>query len=124
MVKLSIVMPVYNGEKFIKNSLDRVLSVECEKEIIVVNDCSKDNSLNLLKEYGSQIKLIDLVENKGVSNARNVGIKEATGDYISFLDIDDIIEPRNTRFRVIRALEQLAGKKQQNPWKKHDNLPL
>ena len=38
--------------------------------------------------------------------------------------IDDVIEPRNTRFRVIRALEQLAGKKQQNPWKKHDNLPL
>ena len=38
--------------------------------------------------------------------------------------IDDIIELRNTRFRVIRALEQLAGKKQENPWKKHDNLPL
>jgi len=38
--------------------------------------------------------------------------------------IDDIIEPRNTRFRVIRALEQLAEKKQENPWKKHDNLPL
>ena len=38
--------------------------------------------------------------------------------------IDDVIEPRNTRFRVIRALEQLAGKKQSNPWKKHDNLPL
>ena len=38
--------------------------------------------------------------------------------------IDDIIEPRNTRFRVIRALEQLATKKQENPWKKHDNLPL
>ena len=38
--------------------------------------------------------------------------------------IDDVIEPRNTRFRVIRALEQLAGKAQENPWKKHDNLPL
>jgi acetyl-CoA carboxylase carboxyltransferase component len=38
--------------------------------------------------------------------------------------IDDVIEPRNTRFRVIRALEQLAGKQQENPWKKHDNLPL
>jgi acetyl-CoA carboxylase carboxyltransferase component len=38
--------------------------------------------------------------------------------------IDDVIEPRNTRFRVIRALEQLATKKQENPWKKHDNLPL
>jgi acetyl-CoA carboxylase carboxyltransferase component len=38
--------------------------------------------------------------------------------------IDDIIEPRNTRFRVIRALEQLDNKKQRNPWKKHDNLPL
>ena len=38
--------------------------------------------------------------------------------------IDDVIEPRNTRFRVIRALEQLAGKEQENPWKKHDNLPL
>jgi acetyl-CoA carboxylase carboxyltransferase component len=38
--------------------------------------------------------------------------------------IDDVIEPRNTRFRIIRALEQLAGKKQENPWKKHDNLPL
>jgi acetyl-CoA carboxylase carboxyltransferase component len=38
--------------------------------------------------------------------------------------IDDVIEPRNTRFRIIRALEQLAGKKMENPWKKHDNLPL
>ena len=38
--------------------------------------------------------------------------------------IDDIIEPRNTRFRIIRALEQLADKKLENPWKKHDNLPL
>lgn len=42
----------------------------------------------------------------------------------SFGYIDDIIEPRNTRFRIIRALEQLADKKLENPWKKHDNLPL
>ena len=91
-MKLSIIMPVYNGEKFIKKSLDNVLQVDCEKEIIVINDCSKDKSLEILKEYGSQIKLIDLKENKGVSHARNLGIEKATGDYVYFLDIDDVIE--------------------------------
>lgn len=89
---ISIVVPVYNGEKFIKKSIDVLLKIKCSKEIIVINDCSTDNSLKLLKKYGNNIILIDLKENKGVSNARNLGIEKAKGKYIGFVDIDDCIE--------------------------------
>ena len=92
MKKLSIIIPVYNGEKFIKRCLDSVLSNKCDKEIIVINDCSSDSSLNILKEYGNKIVLVDLKENHGVSYARNLGIKKSSGDFITFVDIDDYID--------------------------------
>lgn len=91
-VTLSIIIPVYNGEKFIKRCIDKVLKVELNKEIIVVNDCSKDRSLEILKEYGDKIKLIDLKQNGGVSHARNKGLGAATGDYVAFIDVDDDFE--------------------------------
>jgi len=91
-VTLSIIIPVYNGEKFIKACVDKVLKIPIGKEVIIINDGSTDNSLNLLKTYGDQIKLINLDENKGVSHARNLGLENANGNYISFIDIDDDFE--------------------------------
>ena len=64
-------------------------------EIICVNDCSTDNSFEILKEYASKddrIKLIDFKENKGAAVARNTGIDEAKGEYIGFVDSDDFID--------------------------------
>ena len=90
--KLSIIIPVDNGEKYIKNCLDKVLQINLNKEIIVINDGSNDNSLNLLEEYKNKIILINLNENQGVSNARNVGLGRASGNYVAFIDIDDDFE--------------------------------
>ena len=91
-VKLSIIIPVFNGEKFIKQTLEKVLQIPLKKEVIVVNDGSTDKSLELLQEYGDKIVLINLEENKGVSHARNLGLENANGNYISFIDIDDDFE--------------------------------
>ena len=91
-IKLSIIIPVYNGEQFIQRCLDKVLQVDLNKEIIVVNDGSTDQSLPLLQGYQDKIVLIDCHENGGVSSARNLGLNQATGDYIAFIDIDDDFE--------------------------------
>jgi len=91
-LKLSIIIPVYNGENFIKKFIDKVLRINLNKEIIVVNDGSTDNSLELLKTYKENIILIDVKENKGVSHARNLGLEKATGDYVCFMDVDDDFE--------------------------------
>ena len=78
--------------------------------------------------YSKEIKAIDdPTEQARVANERKSEYNELfcnPYNAASYGFIDDVIEPRNTRFRIIRALEQLAGKKQTNPWKKHDNLPL
>ena len=93
--KVSIIVPVYNAEKYIKQCLESIISQTYENiEIIVVNDGSKDNSLNILKEYvkkSNKMKLVDK-KNGGVSSARNAGLKEATGEYITFVDSDDWLE--------------------------------
>lgn len=90
---LSIIIPVYNGEKYIKRCLDKVLSIDLSKEIIVVNDNSTDNSLSLLQTYKPQITIINLEKHSGLSNARNEGVKTSLGDYVVFIDVDDEIDP-------------------------------
>ncbi|MEA4910593.1 putative glycosyltransferase EpsJ [bioreactor metagenome] len=91
--KVSVIMPVYNGEKFLGEAIESVLNQTFKDfELIIVNDGSKDNSLNIIKEYGNKdnrIKIIDQI-NQGVSVARNIGIKKSSGEYIAFLDSDDI----------------------------------
>jgi len=93
--KISVILPVYNVENYLKECLDSVINQSYKNlEIICVNDGSTDNSLEILKKYetkDSRVKLIDQ-ENQGVSAARNQGIKHATGDYIAFVDPDDILE--------------------------------
>ena len=93
--KISVIIPVYNVEKYLRFCLDKVINQTLKDiEIICVNDGSTDNSLNILKEYqqkDERIKIIDR-ENKGLSATRNDGMRLATGEYIAFLDSDDYVD--------------------------------
>ena len=95
-IKISIIVPVYNTENYLNRCLD---SLVCQTlndiEIIIVNDGSHDNSQLIIDQYYKQYseKIIPLIkENGGLSEARNLGIKHAKGEYISFVDSDDYVE--------------------------------
>jgi len=92
MDKVSIIMPAYNAENTIKNTIESILNQNYDNyEIIVVDDGSTDNTQNIVKNIdNSKIKYFKLETNKGVSNARNFGIEKATGNYIMFIDSDDL----------------------------------
>ena len=96
MPKISIIIHVYNVEKYLKQCLESVIHQTFKDiEIIIVNDCSKDNSLSIIKEYqlkDNRIILIDLKNNVGLGFARNKGIKIAKGNYIVFIDSDDWVK--------------------------------
>lgn len=92
--KISIVVPVYNGEKYISKCLDSLINQSYKNiEIIIINDGSNDNTekiCNKYKEIDSRIKVIS-IENGGVSKARNIGIENATGQFLMFCDSDDYV---------------------------------
>ncbi len=98
MPKISVIVPVYNTEKYIKKCIMSILNQTMQDiEIIIVNDGSTDNSENIIKEIMNnnntkiEIKYF-LKENGGLSEARNYGVKQATGKYLSFVDSDDYID--------------------------------
>ena len=95
--KFSIIIPVYNTEKYLEKCLDSIINQSYQNmEIIVVNDGSTDNSKDILSFYHNKYpKLISVynLTNKGVSAARNYGISKASGDYFIFIDSDDYLEP-------------------------------
>lgn len=96
MKKVSIIVPVYNMEKYLKKCMDSLVNQTLKDiEIIAVNDGSTDNSLDILKKYEENypkiIKIIDQ-ENGGISVARNNALDVATGKYIGFVDSDDFIK--------------------------------
>ncbi|MBR0519138.1 glycosyltransferase family 2 protein, partial [bacterium] len=90
--KISVIVPVYNVEKYLPECLDSIVNQTLKEiEIICVNDGSTDNSLSILREYSSKdnrIKIIDK-ENEGLEYTRKVGLDNATGKYILFCDSDD-----------------------------------
>ena len=96
MPKVSVIVPIYNVEKYLEKCINSLLSQTLEDiQIILVNDGSKDNSGTIAKKYAERNK--DKViyvekENGGLSDARNYGLKYATGDFVAFLDSDDYIE--------------------------------
>ena len=96
MKKLSIIIPVFNGEKFIKRCVDSVLNQSMYiDEIIIINDNSTDGTIEILeKNYSNlvNIKIINLKKNHGVSYCRNLGIEKSSGEYIGFVDSDDYVE--------------------------------
>lgn len=107
-VLLSIIIPIYNGEKYIKKMLDFLLSVNIDKEIIAIDDCSTDQSWTLLKEYEGKIKIIQNSKNSGVSKTRNVGLNAAQGKYVSFIDIDDDVDEKMF-LQLVRELEEKSA---------------
>lgn len=95
MPKISVIVPVYNVEKYLENCLNSIINQTfSDIEIICVNDGATDNSEAILKKYQQQDNRIKIVNKKngGLSSARNAGLKVATGDFISFIDSDDWID--------------------------------
>ncbi len=92
---VSVIVPIYNKEIYLNRCLDTICNQSYSNiEIILINDGSSDNSLNICEEYSkadSRIRIINQ-ENAGVSVARNIGMKESRGDYITFIDADDYVE--------------------------------
>ena len=95
MIKVSVIVPVYNVEDYLIECLTSIINQTLKEiEIICIDDCGTDNSINILKEYAKKddrIRIISHKENKGLGPARNTGIKESKGEYISFIDSDDYI---------------------------------
>lgn len=97
---ISVVIPVYNCSQYLKETIDSVLSQSYHfVEIITVDDGSTDDSKDILRSYGDKINLVSKT-NGGVSSARNEGIKVATGDWIAFVDGDDIWHPKKLELQV------------------------
>ena len=88
MCKVSFIVPVYNGEKTIERCIKSLLNQEendINYEIIVVNDGSNDKTKDILEKYSNEIKIVNK-KNGGLSDARNVGMKEAKGEYFIFVE--------------------------------------
>ena len=96
MLKVSVIIPVYNVAPYLKRCLDSLCNQTLKDiEIILIDDCSTDGSLNILKDYASKderLKLITLSQNQGAAVARNKGLEIAKGEYIGFVDPDDTID--------------------------------
>ena len=98
MVKISVIIPIYNDEKYLGQCLDSIITQTfTDIEILCINDGSSDNTAEILEEYGKRDSRIRIFTqtHKGTSSARNVGLNHACGDYIYFADSDDYID-RNT----------------------------
>ena len=106
---VSIIIPAYNSEKFIRRCLDSVVNqIYKNIEIIVVDDASTDNTEKIIKEYAekdNRIRPFYSSENKGVSFSRNIGLKASTGEYIMFVDSDDELTKD-----AIRRMVDIANK--------------
>lgn len=96
-VLLSIIIPVYNTEKYLVQCLDSIVSADVSDfEVIIVNDGSKDGSLKICESYAAKYSFIKVIsqQNKGLSAARNVGVINSKGKYIAYIDSDDFVKPR------------------------------
>ena len=108
MPKISIIIPVYNSGKYLKRCLNSIIRQTFKDfEIILIDDHSDDNSINIIKKYMLSDDRILLLTNsgKGVSSARNTGLKAAAGDYIQFVDSDDSLNENALHKAYSAALE-------------------
>ena len=108
--KISIIIPVYNREKYIQRCLDSVLMQNVNKEIVIIDDGSTDSSLSIIKEYASKYPEIIYFqqENGGAVKARNNGISKSCGDYLFFLDSDDYLEENSLAEMLQTAIDNNA----------------
>jgi glycosyltransferase involved in cell wall biosynthesis len=94
MVKVSVIIPAYNGDRYIGEAINSILAQTYDNyEIIVVDDGSTDNTAQVIQQYGEQIQYFSQT-NQGVAASRNLGLNAAKGEYIAFLDQDDLFLPQ------------------------------
>lgn len=112
MTIISVIIPVYNVENYLAECLESVINQSCKDiEILCINDCSTDNSPEILKEYAGKdprIKIINHEHNKGLGPARNTGLDNAGGEYVFFLDSDDCLMPDILKELYQKALDTKA----------------
>lgn len=112
MVKVSVIIPVYNTEKYIKTTVDSIVAqTYSDWELLLIDDCSKDNTHLVCEELAQgdrRIIYIRQTENGGPAKARNIGIDQAKGEYLAFVDSDDTVDPIFLESLVITAEEQGA----------------
>ena len=109
MIKVSVIVPVYNVEKYLGKCLDTLLSQTLsEIEIIIVNDGATDSSQKIIDEYVARSDKIKAFQKKngGLSDARNYGLQYATGEYIGYVDSDDYVEPEMFELMYSKAKER------------------
>lgn len=108
MVRLSVIVPCYNVEKYLDNCVGSILSNDIDDmEIVLVNDGSKDNTLKVIRKLEKKHKCIKVVdkENGGLSDARNAGFKVAKGEYVAFVDSDDSVNKNMFKDMLDKAYE-------------------
>ena len=118
---VSIILPVFNAERFLPQCLDSILRQTYQEwELIAVDDGSKDGSMEILQSYEKRDNRIHIIykENEGVSIARNVALEQTHGDYIYFVDSDDVVMPEGLMI-LVKAME--SGKA---TFVKSDFLPI
>jgi glycosyltransferase involved in cell wall biosynthesis len=102
LLPLSVVMPVYNGEKYLEEAINSVLcQTFTDYELLIIDDGSTDSSIEIIKSIkDSRIRLLKNEKNQGVAYTRNVGLKEAKGEYLAWMDCDDLIEPNRLEIQI------------------------
>ena len=114
---ISVIIPLYNNEKFIKPCLQSVINQSYKDiEIVIVNDGSTDNSLNIVEEIADRDNRIKIInqKNSGRSAARNIGIKNSSGDFLMFVDADDELEKMICEQKLWQPISELQELCQQN----------
>lgn len=114
-MKLTIGVPVYNGEKYISRCIDSIakeyeaVKDKMELELLIVNDGSNDSSETMLKGYSEKLSYLKVIsqENRGLAHVRRVTLEEASGDYLWFVDVDDEIEEGALNFIANQKLEEV-----------------
>lgn len=101
---VSIIMPAYNAEKFIKESIESVINQSYKNwELLIVDDCSKDLTSKIIENFSlkdKRIKIFQQEKNKGVVKTRNKALKESKGRYVAFLDSDDLWEKKKLEIQI------------------------
>lgn len=120
---VSVNMPVYNGERFLKQAIESILNQTYENwELIIINDCSTDNSLEIINRYNDpRIKIYSNETNKGIGFSRNKAIKHSSGKYIAILDCDDVMLENRLHEQVL-FLEKKPAYKMVGSWVELINL--